>query len=139
MRRANNKEQFTPFGIWLQEYCKQDLSITNLDFVIEDYKQKRVMLLEEKQNGGFIHHAQSLTFGVLDYALEIGAEQSGYTYWGFFLLAMPKGASMPGPGMTLNGHVITAEQLQNHLNFTEKFCERMPLRHPRNIVVAAAA
>lgn len=122
MRKANNKEQFTPFGLWLQEYVRNDLSITNLDFVLEDYKNKKIMLFEEKQCLGKMHRAQMLTFNVLDYALFKMSEKWSYDYWGFFLLVLPRGATMPGPGMTLNGLQITSEQLQDHLNFNVKFC-----------------
>jgi hypothetical protein len=117
MRVAKNREQFTPFSLWLQEYCRNDLSITNLDFVIEDYKAKKIMLLEEKQYGGKLHHAQCLTFDVVDCACTRAAKSRGYDYWGFFLLQMPENASMPGPGILLNGIPITVEQLQSHINF----------------------
>ena len=123
MRTANNKNLFTPFGLWLQEYVRQDISITNLDFVLEDYKNKKIMLLEEKQCAGKIGHAQLLTFRVLDYALFCRAAKFGYDYWGFFILRFPESATMPGPGMTLNGNVITSEQLSEHLSFHNKFCD----------------
>jgi hypothetical protein len=122
MRRANQKEQFTPFGLWLQEYVRQDISITNLDYVLEDYKTKKIMLLEEKQHGGKLHRAQTLTFEVMDWCLYKAAEKRDYDYWGFFLFQMPEGASMPGPGMMMNGKIITGEQLQQHLEFKIKFC-----------------
>ena len=123
MRTANNKNLFTPFSLWLQEYVRQDLSITNLDFVIEDYKNKKIMLLEEKQCNGKMNKAQLLTFEVLDYALFKMSEKHNYEYWGFYELKFPKNATMPGPGMTLNGSLITTEQLAMHLSFEERFCE----------------
>lgn len=126
MRSIGDRDQFTPVGIWLREYLRQShdgLSITNLDYVLEDFKRKRVMLLEEKQSNGTLHKAQTLTFRVLDGAMRVGAAKAGYDYWGFFVLRLPANATMPGPGMTLNGSVITSEQLRAHLNFDEKFCE----------------
>jgi len=125
MRHANDKSQFTPFGIWLQEYIRKDMSITNLDYVVEDYKNKKIMLLEEKQNAGVLHTAQRLTFGVLHKCLKRAASDSGYEYWGFFVLRFPNGASMPGPGMTLNDKIITSEDLRDHLDFKTKFCESL--------------
>jgi hypothetical protein len=124
MRTAKNKEQFTPFSLWLQEYCRSDLSITNLDFVIEDYKNRKIMLLEEKQYGGRLHHAQCLTFDVVDYACTMAAKNKGYDYWGFFLLQLPENASMVGPGIRLNGKVITSEKLQAQINFVENVVPR---------------
>jgi hypothetical protein len=120
MRTAKNREQFTPFSLWLQEYGRCDLSITNLDFVIEDYKAKKLMLLEEKQYEGRLHHAQCLTFDILDYTCTHAAERRGYDYWGFYLLQMPANASMVGPGILLNGREITVEALRDHINFKAK-------------------
>ena len=127
MRTAKNREQFTPFSLWLQEYCRSDLSITNLDFVIEDYKQKKLMLLEEKQYGGKLHIAQMLTFDVLDFTCTNAAKKIGYDHWGFFQLQMPFNASMVGPGIRLNDKIITVEQLQKHINFEAKAVERYQL------------
>jgi hypothetical protein len=128
LRDVLNQDQFTPFGLWIRQYLRdstQGLSVTNLDYVIEDFHHKRIMLLEEKQSGGKLHRAQMLTFQVLDRCLEVMAERVSpkYDYWGFFVLMFPNKANMPGPGMTLNGKVITTEQLQKHLNFETKFCE----------------
>lgn len=131
MRSVINKDQFTPFGIWVREYIRnsnQGICVTNLDFVIEDFRKKKIMLLEEKQNGGVIHKGQFLTFDVLDFALRKSTPKSGYEYWGFFLLQFPRGCTMPGPGMTLNGKLITAEELQAHLNFELMFCEPHEMR-----------
>jgi hypothetical protein len=130
MRQVNNKEQFTPFGIWIREYLRDSrdgLSVTNLDYVIEDFRNKKVLLLEEKQSGGVLHKAQTLTFKIIDRCLQAYAPRMNYEYWGFYVLIFPSGASMPGPGMTLNGKKITAEELQNHLNFKIKFCEPVAL------------
>jgi hypothetical protein len=129
MRRASDKNAFTPFGLWLQEYVNDKFSISNLDFVIEDYTNKRIQLIEEKQNRGRLHNAQLLTFAVLDRMLLCQCAEHGYDYWGFFLLQFPHGATMPGPGMTLNGISITCEQLQDHLNFEKQCCEPYPFKH----------
>lgn len=126
MRSVLNEDQFTPFGLWIRQYLRPSgdgLSVTNLDYVIEDYKNKKIMLLEEKQNNGNIHRAQFLTFEVVDYALSQRALRSNYEYWGFYVLRFKNGATMPGPGMMLNGCEITVEQLTDHLNFRVKHCE----------------
>ena len=121
MRQVGDPAQFTPFGLWIREYLRQDMSITNLDYLIEDYKFKRLQMLEEKQSGGRLHHAQRLTFQVLDQI--IGEAAKTYDYWGFFVLQFASGKTFPGPGMTLNDRPINCEQLQAHLNFEHKFCE----------------
>lgn len=131
MRRAIDKNAFTPFGLWLQEYVNNKFSVTNLDFVIEDYRGKRLQLIEEKQSGGRLHNAQLLTFAVLDEVLLQRCAEQGYDYWGFFLLVFPSGATMPGPGMTLNGKRITCEELQAHCNFEHLACESYQFEHRR--------
>jgi hypothetical protein len=125
MRHAGNKDHFTPFGIWIQEYLKSSsagLAVTTLDYVLEDFKARRLMLLEEKQNGGIVHQAQRLTFALLDRTLRLAAPEVGYDYWGCYVLRFAVGAAMPGPGMTLKDRLVTAEQLQAHLNFEQRFC-----------------
>jgi len=129
MRRASDKNAFTPFGLWLQEYCHPLLSITNLDFVIEDYHDKHIQLIEEKQNAAKLHNAQLLTFAVLDEVLMKRCAEQGYDYWGFYLLQFKIDATMPGPGMKLNSHLITCEQLQAHVNFEKRFCAPYPFKH----------
>lgn len=137
MRSVIGEGQFTPFGLWIRQYCRDSrdgFSVTNLDYVFEDYRpkdgQKKVMLIEEKQNGGQLHKSQMLTFDVLDRHLSLVSERHGYLYWGFFVIQFPRGATMPGPGMKLNNQPITCEQLAAHLNFEDKFCDglRLPWR-----------
>lgn len=120
MRQVNDESQFTPFGLWIREYVNKKFSVTNLDYVIEDYRGKNVMMVEEKQNGGKLHTAQCLTFEVLDKALADNAPIQGYTYWGFYVVQMPRGHTFIGPGVKLNGKSVTVEQLQRHLNFEKQ-------------------
>lgn len=125
MRSVLNESQITPFGHWIRQYLRSSgdgLSVTNLDYVFEDFRARKLLLLEEKQSGGHLQHAQKLTFAVIDQCARGMAERLGYDYWGFFVLTFPSGTTMPGPGMRLNGHLITAEQLQAHLNFQQRFC-----------------
>jgi hypothetical protein len=135
MRRANHKDAFTPFGLWLQEYVNPNFSITNLDYVIEDYRGKRIQLIEEKQNGSSLGNAQALTFAVLDEHLHRHSQEHGYEYWGFFLLQFKEGCSFVGPGMRLNRKPITCEELQAHLNFEKRHCDPIPFKHRRNILL----
>lgn len=130
MRSVLQEAQFTPFGLWIRQYLRSSsdgLSVTNLDYIVEDFRRKKLMLLEEKQSNGMLHNAQRLTFAVLDRCLSVMAPRWEYEYWGFYVLKFPSGANMPGPGMTINGKLITTEQLQSHLNFQQQFCEPLPL------------
>lgn len=126
MRQVGDVSQITPFGHWLRQYCRSShrgsagggLAVTNLDYVLEDFQHKRLMLLEEKQNSGELHTAQRLTLEVLDRALWLACLEIGYQYCGFYVLRMT--GTMPGPGMLLNDKPITAEQLVAHLNFQRR-------------------
>jgi hypothetical protein len=141
VRNVGAESQFTPFGMWVRQYCKDSgrhtdggLSVTNLDFVVEDYLKRRLMLIEEKQNGGGLGTAQAKTFQVLDSALGMACRELGYEYWGFFVLKMP--GTMPGPGMTLNGAPVTGEQLRDHINFEKRHCP--PVMFPQSRKATAA-
>lgn len=138
MRTVGDTSQFTPFGLWLRHYCREStgpnggLCITNLDYVLEDFKNRKLMLLEEKQSGGVMHNGQRLTFKILDKAIRAAIKDSTcenpYEYWGFYVIQFPKDKVLPCPGTTLNGHSITSEQLVAHLNFEKQFCEPMQFR-----------
>ena len=125
MRRVGSPDQITPFGFWIREFGlpANQCSVTNLDYVIEDYRAKRIMLLEEKQQGGTLKYAQKETFRIVDDAMRRSARVQGYTYWGLYIIRFPQGITMPGPGMTLNERPISGEELQAHIRFERRFCE----------------
>ncbi len=128
MRAVINSDQFTPFGLWIRQYVRPDISVTNLDYVFEDYRGKQIMLVEEKQHQGTLHKGQRLTFKLLDEILREKCQEFDYGYWGFFLLVFKARTTMPGPGMTLNGVEITVEDLLLHLNFITPICPPMKFR-----------
>ena len=97
--------------------------MTNLDYIFEDFYNRRLMLVEEKQNGGALWPAQRMTFRVLDQMLSSDAAKRGVDYWGFYLVRMPTGCTMIGPGVTLNNQAVTVEALRDHLNFKHKVCD----------------
>jgi hypothetical protein len=122
MRQANDESFFTPFGLWVKEYLPEGFSVTDMDFVIEDYEQERLMIVEEKQNGaGFNSKGQKKTFALLDERLYNWAQRSSYDYWGFYLLSIPE--TFIGPGCELNGQKVTVEELQSHLSFEEQIVQ----------------
>lgn len=128
MRKPQRKEDFTPFGLWIPENCKSSrdgLSVSNLDYVFEDFKKKRLMLVEEKRYNGALYHAQRLTFKVLDKMLRQVARSHGYDYWGFYLVVLAK--ELPEDGVRLNGNPVSVDQLIKHLNFEVKACDPMTL------------
>ncbi len=46
-------------------------------YVFEDFKNKRLMLLEEKTRGGVLQPAQRLTFRVVDELFQKHCDESG--------------------------------------------------------------
>ena len=125
-RKANDKQRMTPFSHWIRKWCKDSrlgLSVTNLDFVVAEYKQKKIFLLEEKQHMSDLHYAQKQTFILLDKILKAGAPAVGYEYWGFYLLQLPE--KHPVEGMKLNYKLITSEELKCHMDFENKFCDSL--------------
>ena len=116
----------TSVSRFIRQYAKASeggLCVTNLDFVIEDFKQRKLMLLEEKTRNGTLGFGQRKTFQLLDGFLKSSASSVGYDYWGFYLLTLPAGCDMPGPGMLLNGEPVTVEQFTQHISFQRRFCD----------------
>ncbi len=125
MRQVINRDQFTPTGIFIREYCVPYLIVSNLDYLIIDPRTKRIMIVEEKQNNGKIHQGQRFIFKLLDEILKLKANEFDYEYWGFFVLTLKHKTTIPGPGMTLNGKPVSSEALVNHFNFTQCHCDPM--------------
>ena len=129
MRHALDPGQFTPVGIFLQEYCRTTcLSVSNIDYYIEDFTdrtQLKIQLLEEKQNGALMGDSQRLCYRNLHRHLMVACPVLHTEYWGVFVLQLARGTTIPGPGMLLNGQPITLEQFVKHINFETKFCEGM--------------
>jgi len=118
------ENKFTPFSKWIRTHCKDPkygLVVTNLDYVFNDYKQKKVMLIEEKQYGGCLHYGQKEVIRLLNSVLEKTSSALGYEYWGFYLLQF--NGDGPETGMKLNGVAISEDDLIAHLNFERKFCK----------------
>jgi len=133
-RAAIHPDEFTPFGLWIKEYVEQCMTVTNIDYFLMKIEKEIVyaMLIEEKTNNGKLTNAQRMALRFLhnqlmanngvDYDFETWGIKK-IEYWGFYLLKFPFKATMPGPGMTVNDKIITAEQLASHLSFSEKFCD----------------
>ena len=123
-RKANDKKRFTPFSRWIRKWCKDSgdgLSLTNLDYIITDFKQEKMFLLEEKQYMSDLKTGQKIIFKIVNEYLK--KNTNGYEYWGFYLIQLPK--ELPGIGMKLNYKPITKEELKKHIDFEEKFCDSL--------------
>lgn len=133
-RAAIHESEFTPFGLWIKEYLDPCMTVTNIDYFLFKIKGDNVyaMLLEEKTNNGRMTDSQLMALRFISNQL---TEESGklydfqrwgkktINYWGFYMLKFVKGATMPGPGMTMNGKEINIDELKKHMDFETKFCE----------------
>ena len=136
-RAAIHKNEFTPFGLWIKEYVEPHMTVTNIDYWLlkTDGNIVHTMLIEEKTNAGSMTPAQCTALRFLmnqllatngtdyDFGKNDNKDLKKIDFWGFYLLKFPRSATMPGPGMTLNGREITVEELQKHLSFIKMFCE----------------
>lgn len=125
-RKANDISRFTQFSMWIRKWCKDSkdgLSLTNLDYVVIEYRKKKFFLLEEKQYMSNLKPGQKIIFKLLDNFMKNNIDFDGYEYWGFYLIQLPE--ELPGNGMKLNYKPITSEELKNHIDFKEKFCDSL--------------
>ncbi len=128
-RRAQFTDRMTPLSLWIRRKCRdsrEGLSVTNVDYAIEDYHNKKLMFLEEKTRGGILGYAQSETFKIVDRLAEFAhLIKPAYDYWGFYVLTFPDDKDNICDGMTLNGFAITEPQLIDHINFKKRHCAGM--------------
>lgn len=120
MRQISHPRAFTPFGTFMHQYCdpsETGLIVNNVDYIIHNYIKRRIMIFEEKMFGERVRYAQSETLKQMDAMLRAGATPAQMHYEGIFVLTLPEGCTYPGPGMKLNGILITVEQLVEHINF----------------------
>lgn len=112
----------TPFGSWMRQNLKDSklgLSISDIDttvYVMWDYKNKVLYLLEEKAYGDTIHAGQSFLFGVLSPVLSHGCKAMGITFNGLHVLRMQNRSPDDSEWIQLDGCKVTATELANRLN-----------------------
>lgn len=139
MRTPIIETEFTEFGLWLPRNCRDSnvnhrhrdgrwggLGITNLDYVLEDYRgQHKIMCIEEKRRNGNLSTCQRKTFRVLDKALRIGLERTCYEYWGFFLVQFSGDGPETSNTIRINGIEASVTDLRRHCDFEDKFCHSL--------------
>lgn len=62
--------------------------VSDLDFVLWDYKKRTLQLIECKTNGGSMRFAQVQLLNVLDACIRAGADKAQVTYLGKHVLRM---------------------------------------------------
>jgi hypothetical protein len=102
-----------------------------MDYVIDQYKMRKLMIVEEKRFEAELANAQKQIIALMDHAFRQYLPTIGYEYWGFYLLQLD--AEIPEQGSRLNGQILTVQDLIRHLNFERKFCEPMALPKPMTV------
>jgi len=114
-RDAQFTDKMTKFSLWIRANCrdsKTGLSLTNLDFVVTDYKKKTIVLLEEKTHMGDIHYGQQQIVGVLVKALENYEKVSDWKFKGFYLVQFLGDGPEEGKPLFINGEEKTVDDLR---------------------------
>jgi len=110
------------FSHWLREKCRDSstgLIATDIDFFLQDYKMKKLMLLEVKTRNARPRPSQWKQLRVIDAFVRYGAEYYGYDYWGLYVIKL-SGTSPENSEVEINGCSVTEEQLISFLNFENK-------------------
>ena len=90
VREENSGERSLEFSQWIRERLPDTDTgyvVSNLDWIFHNYKNKILLLAEEKTHGGQLRYAQSKLFiGILEPALRMWCEANGYIWLGFHLI-----------------------------------------------------
>ena len=121
-RQLEHVNAGTPFGKWFRANLrdsKTGLSIIDIDTIVyyfHEYKQKSIMLIEEKANGDVLHTSQRLSFPILSTIISIGCKAMGVRWLGFHTIRMDGTTPDNSQWTELDGRRITKEQLVKFLN-----------------------
>ena len=109
------------FSNWIRENLpnpKQGMTVTDLDFIFNDYKQKKILLAEIKTRNAPIKTHQRKTFEVLHKALLKGFKDEDYTYCGTHLIQFENTNPEDGE-IYINGLLVTRFEFIAFLSFKD--------------------
>jgi len=113
---------------WLRNILRDSatgLVLTDIDWILEDYKQNRMMLLEVKIGRDDLSWSQESIYNLADNCFIFGARQASVDYWGFYVLRMTGSDPDKSDKMTIQHgsklRAITRDELIKHLNFEKRF------------------
>ncbi len=116
MTRQRNDSHSTEFGLWLRQQPEIDSKrcgyiATNIDYVWNNYKTGKWMLIEEKRYGRCVGFPQSDIFELVHNAC-VGDKN----YCGFHILIFEN--TSPDDGwISLDGERVTKDELMSFLQF----------------------
>jgi len=108
--------KMTEFSKWIRSNCrdsKTGLSLSNIDYVITDYKKKTIMILEEKTRLGEVHFAQQRIMEILDKALRLLPD---WDYKGLHIVKFSNEGPEDSFLIELDGLEVTKEGLKDFIN-----------------------
>ena len=115
-RKIQSKD--TWFNNWLRKRLpkgSEGLVISDIDFVLYNYKKKTIMLLELKQFGSVVKLWQRSLFEILHRSLLNGLPED-YTYLGFHCITFPERGFDEQEHVKFDNTYITEKELIKRLN-----------------------
>ena len=115
--------KMTPFSKWIRKKCKKSedgMVVSDIDYVLVDYKLKRIKILEEKTSGATqVVFPQTRITNLIKLAVKkyTGEEMKGWVYEGFFVISFDKWCPLDSKDIRVNGLVVTADQLKRFIDF----------------------
>ncbi len=117
------------FSHWIRNTLRgstDGLAVTDLDGVLDDFKRKRLMLIEVKTHNGSCTWSQWQTHSILDKSLNLTASAIGYNYWGYHVVRLSGVSPECSTGICVDGTQVSISELIAFLNM-----DRWPVRLPR--------
>lgn len=105
------------FNNWMREALPDSstgLSVSDIDFVVFNWKTKKVMLIEAKTKNSHPRYNQKVIFGNLNRWIMNGIDE-GWQYLGFHLVTFEKTSFADGK-CYLDGNEITENELIEFLS-----------------------
>lgn len=90
--------------------------VTDLDFIVSNYKTKQILMLEVKTRNASLKKHQRITFSEISNTLRIGYTSSDWRYYGFHFLVFERTCFEDGKAF-LNNKPITERELIDFLSF----------------------
>lgn len=106
------------FSGWVRENLPDSSTgflVSDLDFILWNYKSRRLMLIEVKTRGAKMRFWQENLFKVLDEILNIGSRTAGVEYLGFHCIRFENTNFVNG-SCSIDGKVVTEQELCSYLD-----------------------
>ena len=106
---------------WIREMLpdsKTGFMVTDLDFIIWNYKTKKLMLVEVKTRKAKMKTWQKKIFEILDKIINSGAEKAGVKYYGFHCIRF-EGTFFTDGRCMFDNNVVSENELISILSMVE--------------------